>query len=186
MFGLPRNSRLCQRITKAMQKSRRRCAATKRPSRRFRQFRYRTLKSWSRKRHVVAKAEWRPGQRGDNLRFVVTSLPKNRFNAHRLYEDLYCARSEMENRMREQQLWLCAGRTSSAAMRANQLRLYFSTFADILVTILRRVGLRGTDLAKGARRHHPVPTAQACRVHQGDGAQGLAVLRIGVFVAGCL
>ena len=147
VFGLPRNSRLCQRITKAMHKSQRQCAATKQPSRRFRQFRYRTRKSWSRKRRVVAKAEWLPGQRGDNPRFVVTSLPKNRVNALDLYEDLYCARSDMENRIKEQQLWLFADRTSSATMRANQLRLYFSTFAGILMTILRRVGLRGIDPA---------------------------------------
>ena len=146
MFGRPRNSRLCQRITKAMHNSRRWCAATKQPSRRFRQFHYRTRKNWSRKRRVVAKAEWLPGQRGDNPRFVVTSLPKNRIDARDLYEDLYCARGDMENRIKEQQLWLLADRTSSATMRANQLPLYFSTFAGILMTILRRVGLRGTDL----------------------------------------
>ena len=148
VFGLPRNSRLCRRIAKAMHKSRRRCAATKKPSRRFRQFRYQTRKSWSRKRRVVAKAEWLPGQRGDNPRFVVTSLPKNRVDARDLYENLYCARGDMENRIKEQQLWLFADRTSSATMRANQLRLYFSTFAGILMTILRRVGLKGTDLSK--------------------------------------
>ena len=146
VFGLPRNSRLCRRIAKAMHKSRRRCAATKKPSRRFRQFRYQTRKSWSRKRRVVAKAEWLPGQRGDNPRFVVTSLPKNRVDARDLYENLYCARGDMENRTKEQQLWLFADRTSSATMRANQLRLYFSTFAGILMTILRRVGLTGTNL----------------------------------------
>ncbi len=147
VFGLARNSRLCRRIAKAMHKSRRRCAATKLPSRRFRQFRYRKRKSWSRKRRVVAKAEWLPGQRGDNPRFVVTSLPKDRADARALYEDLYCGRGDMENRIKDQQLWLFADRTSSATMRANQLRLYFSAFAGILVTILRRVGLQGTDLA---------------------------------------
>ena len=147
-IGLARNSRLRQRIGKALHKSRRRCVATGRPSRRFRQFRYRTLKSWSRSRRVVAKAEWLPGMGGQNPRFVVTSLPKDRIGARELYEGLYCGRGDMENRIKEQQLWLFADRTSSALLPANQLRLYFSAFAGILLGILRRVGLQGTDLAR--------------------------------------
>lgn len=150
VLGLARNQRLCRRIGKALHKSRRRSAATGRPSRRFREFRYRTRSSWSRSRRVVAKAEWLPGRHGSNPRFVVTSLPKERLGARALYEDLYCGRGDMENRIKEQQLWLFADRTSSATMRANQLRLHISAFAGILVSILRRVGLRGTDLA-GAR-----------------------------------
>ena len=170
VFGLPRNSRLCRRIAKAMHKSRRRCAATKKPSRRFRQFRYQTRKSWSRKRRVVAKAEWLPGQRGDNPRFVVTGLPKNRVDARDLYENLYCARGDMENRIKEQQLWLFADRTSSATMRANQLRLYFSTFAGILMTILRRVGLKGTDLSKARFDTIRSRLLKLAGAHRGDGA----------------
>ena len=147
VLGLARNPRLVRRIAKALRKSRRRSAATGRSSRRFREFRYRTRTSWSRSRRVVGKAEWLPGRHGDNPRFVVTSLTKDRIGARVLYEDLYCARGDMENRIKDQQLWLFADRTSSATMRANQLRLYVSVFAGILMTTLRRVGLRGTDLA---------------------------------------
>ena len=92
----------------------------------------------------------------------------------------------MENRVKEQQLWLFADRTSSATMRANQQRLYVSALSGILATILLRVGLRGHRSRHGAHRHHPLPIAKARRVHPGDGAQGLAVLRIGFSVAGCL
>ncbi len=147
VFGLARNSRLRQRIGKALHKSRRRCVATGRPSRRFRQFRYRTLSSWSRSRRVVAKAEWLPGTGGENPRFVVSNLAGDSIGARELYESLYCARGDMENRIKEQQLWLFADRTSSALLPANQLRLYFSAFAGTLLGILRRIGLRGTDLA---------------------------------------
>ena len=107
VFGLARNGRLHDRIGKALHKSRR-CIATGRPSRRFRQFRYRTLKSWSRSRRVVAKAEWLPGMGGENPRFVVTSLASDSIGARELYEDLYCGRGDMENRIKEQQLWLFA------------------------------------------------------------------------------
>ena len=92
VFGLARNSRLYDRIGKALQKSRRRCAATGRPSRRFRQFRYRTLNSWSRCRRVVGKAEWLPGLNGSNPRSVVTSLAGDRIGARELYEQLFCGR----------------------------------------------------------------------------------------------
>ena len=125
-------------------------AAVRRPGRRrggFRELRYRTLKSWSRRRRVVAKAEWLAGARGSNPRFVVTSLDRQTIAKQALYEELYCARGDMENRIKEQQLWLFADRTSAATMRANQVRLYFSAFAGILLTILRRAGLQGTVLA---------------------------------------
>ena len=141
VFGLTRNPRLRRRIGKALHKSRRRCIATGRPSRRFRQFRYRTRKSWSRSRRVVAKAEWLSGMGGENPRFVVSNLAGERTGARELYEQLYCGRGEMENRIKEQQLWLFADGTSSATMRANQLRLHISAFAGILVSILRRVWL---------------------------------------------
>ena len=147
VLGLARNARLQKRIDKALRKSRRRGAATGQASRRFREFRYRTLNSWSRCRRVVAKAEWLPGAGGGNPRFVVTSLDRHTIAKQVLYEQLYCARGDMENRIKEQQLWLFADRTSAATMRANQLRLYFSAFAGILMTILRRAGLQGTALA---------------------------------------
>jgi hypothetical protein len=96
-------------------------------SRRFKDFRYQTLKSWSRDRRVVGKAEYL--SKGANPRFVTTSLSKDKYDARVLYEDKYCARGDMENRIKEQQLMLFADRTSSATMRANQLRLYFSSVA---------------------------------------------------------
>ena len=148
VFGLARNPRLQRWLAKALRKSRRRCAATGQASRRFRERRWRTRTSWSRKRRVVGKAEWLPGLRGENPRFVVTSLPARTLGAQALYEDLYCARGDMENRIKEQQLWLFADRTSTATMRANQLRLYLATFAGVLMTLLRQAGLQGTALAR--------------------------------------
>ena len=148
VFGLARNPRLQRSLERQMRKSRRRCAATGEASRRFRDFRYRTLGSWSRARRVVGKAEWLPGARGANPRFVVTSLSKERFATRALYEELYCARGEMENRIKEQQLDLFADRTSTATLRANQLRLYFSAFAGVLLLTIRRLGLVGTQFAR--------------------------------------
>ena len=147
VFGLARNPRLSRRIDKALRKSQRRAAGTGHASRRFRELRYRTIGSWSRTRRVAAKAEWLPGAGGANPRFVAASLGKGRIDARALYEELYCARGDIENRIKDQQLFLFADRTSSATMRANQLRLYFSAFAGVLVNILRRVGLRATALA---------------------------------------
>ncbi len=95
---------------------------------------------------MVGKAEYLDG--GENPRFVVTSLSKRRWPAARLYEEFYCARGEMENRIKEQQLYLFADRTSSATMRANQLRLWFSSVAYVLMNELRHVALAGTELAR--------------------------------------
>ena len=147
VFGLARNPRLERWLAKALYKSRRRCVVTRKASRRFRERRYRTRDSWSRKRRVVGKAEWLSGLRGDNPRFVVTNLPAGQVGAQPLYEQVYCGRGDMENRIKEQQLWLFADRTSSHTMRANQLRLTFATFAGVLMTLLRQVGLPGTALA---------------------------------------
>ena len=144
LFGLSRNARLTECVARQLRKSRRRCVSTGEASRRFRDFRYRTRTSWSRTRRVVAKAEWLPGCRGLNARFVVTSLGRKRAGAQVLYEELYCARGEMENRIKEQQLDLFADRTSTATMRANQLRLDFATFASHLAAAIRRIGLAGT------------------------------------------
>ena len=146
VLGLARNARLVRRIGKALRKSRRRCAGTGEASRRFREFRYRTRDTWSRSRRVVAKAEHLA--KGPNPRFVVTSLGREVAGPQRLYEELYCARGDMENRIKEQQLDMFADRTSAATMRANQLRLYFASFAYVLMHGLRRLGLAGTRMAR--------------------------------------
>jgi len=146
VLGLARNPRLAKRIAKALRKSGSRCAATGRASRRYRQFRYRARKTWSRPRRVVAKAEWLP--KGPNPRFVVTSLGREAGGPRHVYRKLYCARGDMENRIKECQLGLFADRTSAATMRANQLRLYFSSFAYVLMHGLRRLALAGTRWAK--------------------------------------
>ena len=119
---------------------------TGKPARVFNDFRYRTRKSWTCERRVIGKAEFL--EKGANPRFVVTSLSPERLDARAFYEDFYCARGEMENRIKEQQLDLFADRTSAATMRANQLRLYLSSAAYMLIHALRRLGLKNTDLAR--------------------------------------
>jgi len=148
VFGIAGNARLHRQIERQMRKSRRRCVTTGRSSRRFRDFRYRPLRGWSRTRRVVGKAEVLPGPNGRNPRFIVTNIPASEFGVQKLYEELYCARGDMENRIKEMQLDLFADRTSAATMRANQLRLQFSVFAGILIRIVRLVGLVGTGLAR--------------------------------------
>ena len=147
VFGLARNERLQERIARQMRRSRSRSFKSGAAARRYCDFRWRTRKSWSRTRRVVAKAEGLPGPRGANPRFVVTSLDRGRAGTHFLYEKLYCARGDMENRIKEQQLDLFSDRTSTNTMRANQLRVYFSAFAYILVTTIRQFGLAGTGMA---------------------------------------
>ena len=120
--------------------------ATGQAARVFKDFTYQTRKSWSRPRRVVGKAEHLA--KGSNPRFVVTSLPAEELDARALYEDLYCARGEMENRIKEQQLCLFADRTSCATMRANQLRLWLSSVAYTLLVALRQFGLQGTEMAQ--------------------------------------
>ena len=164
VFGLGKNQRLIRKIKKQLEQSRRKHLITGQPARLFSHFMYKTLKSWSRKRRVVGKAEHL--SKGANPRFVVTSLRKQDYDARSLYEDLYCARGDMENRIKEQQLYLFADRTSSHTMRANQLRLYFSSIAYVLVNELRRVGLRSTELAR----------AQVCTIRN-------KLLKIGVIVS---
>ncbi len=145
VFGLQKNPRLCAAIECQLRKSQRRYHQTKKASRRYRDFRYRTRESWDRSRRVVGKAEYLP--KGANPRFVVTSLSNAEYTARALYEDLYCARGDMENRIKEQQLDLFADRTSTSWLRSNQLRLWFSSVAYVLLSELRRVGLHGTELA---------------------------------------
>jgi DDE family transposase len=145
VFGLARNDRLLGRIADDLAAVEVTSLERGAPARRFADFAWRTLDSWSRERRVVAKAEHLP--KGSNPRFVVTSLPASAIDARTLYEDLYCARGEVENRIKEQQLDLFADRTSAVTMRANQLRLWFASFAYVLIEALRRIGLRFTQFA---------------------------------------
>jgi hypothetical protein len=145
VLGLARNARLTRAIGASMQRAHARHQATGRSARVFQELTYRTRKSWRATRRVVAKAEVLPGK--TNPRFVVTSLRMDDSDARTLYEDLYCARGEMENRIKECQLDLFADRTSTATFRANQLRLWLSSFAYVLIEALRRLALQQTDLA---------------------------------------
>lgn len=144
-FGLARNERLQALIEPQMKKAAAKHARTQKPARVFTEFRHSTRDSWSAERRVVAKAEQLAGKQ--NPRFVVTSLPAKQWPARKLYEQFYCARGDMENRIKEQ-LSLFSERLSTATMRANQLRLYLSSVAYLLVQALRRIGLRGTEMAR--------------------------------------
>jgi hypothetical protein len=146
VLGLAKNNRLKRALETEMAQAQQLHQSTQKPARVFKDFRYRTKKSWSCERRVVGKAEYLA--KGENPRFIVTSIKSEQIDARALYEDFYCARGEMENRIKEQQLGLFADRTSTSWMRSNQLRLYFSSFAYILVHALRRLGLVGTELAK--------------------------------------
>src|SRR6185312_15057069 len=145
LFGLARNERLVQEIKTALVEAAVESVATGQAARRFRDFSWRTLDSWSRDRRVIGKAEWTSGEA--NPRFVVTSLKPAEAGARHLYEAIYCARGEMENRIKECQLDLFADRTSAATMRANQLRLWFASMAYVLLCALRRIGLAHTQFA---------------------------------------
>jgi hypothetical protein len=146
VLGLPRNERLIAEIAPELASAAAASARTGRPQRRFKSFMWSTRRTWSRSRRVVAKVEWTKGEA--NPRFVVTSLTRRQAKAKYLYETLYCARGEMENRIKECQLDLFADRTSAATIRANQLRLWFYSMAYVLLCALRRIGLHDTDLAK--------------------------------------
>jgi len=146
LFGLARNSRLVEALGPALADAHARYLQTGVAARVFADFVYRTRDSWGRARRVVGKAEHLP--KGPNPRFVVTSLSAAEREARALYEEDYCARGDMENRIKEQQLMLFADRTSTAWLRSNQLRLWFSSAAYVLVQALRRLGLAGTRLAQ--------------------------------------
>jgi len=145
VFGLARNDRLVAKIARQLAAAEREAAQTRAPARRYRDFMWSTLDSWSRKRRVIGKAEWTKGEA--NPRFIVTSLDVTQGSAAFLYEDIYCARGDMENRIKECQLDLYADRTPATTMRANQLRLWFASFAYVLMCALRRIALAGTQLA---------------------------------------
>jgi hypothetical protein len=145
LLGLAKNERLQAEIVKEMGQAKALYQQTGRAARWFTEFVYQTRKSWSRARRVVAKAEYL--EKGENPRFVVTSLSREAWPAQALYEAQYCARGDMENRIKEQ-LMLFSDRTSTHYLRSNQLRLYFSSLAYVLLQMLRRLGLEGTELAK--------------------------------------
>ena len=145
VFGFARNQRLRRIIGRAMHQAKQEHQRTGKAARVFCEFTYRTQKSWSRQRRVIAKAEHIEGK--ENPRYLVTSLSEQDWPAQKLYEQLYCARGEMENRIKEQ-LNLFSDRLSTETLRANQLRLYFSSLAYVLVESLRRLGLAGTEWAQ--------------------------------------
>jgi hypothetical protein len=146
VFGLARNPRLVEEIALELIQAEDEAERTGKPARRYKDFRWATLGSWSRRRRVVAKAEWTRGE--PNPRFLVTSLKAGEVTAGYLYEQVYCARGEMENRIKECQGDLFADRTSAATMRANQLRLWFASMAYALLCALRRIGLPHTQFAQ--------------------------------------
>ena len=163
VFGFARNQRLRAMVAEALLQAAAQWEQTQRPARVFVEFSYETVSgSWSKARRVVAKAEHIAGK--ENPRYVVTSLSAASWPAQKLYEDLYCARGDMENRIKEQ-FTLFADRVSAESMRANQLRLYLSSMAYVLVCGLRRLGLASTELA----------TAQAATIR-------LRLLKIGALV----
>jgi len=147
VFGLARNSRLETALEPQLKVAKLLHSGSGTRARVYRDFRYQTLDSWSRERRVVGKAEHNCD--GANPRFVVTTLPRRRYDAQSLYEKLYCARGEAENRIGEQ-FELFADRASSATIAANQLRMWFSAFAYILLDTVRRVGLHKTSFADAA------------------------------------
>lgn len=146
LLGLSKNSRLLRALGQELHEAKLAFQASGQASRVFKDFTYQTRKSWSRSRRVIGKAEHL--SKGSNPRFVVTSLPAERIEARTLYEDVYCARGEMENRIKEQQMCLFADRTSCATMRANQLRMWLSAVAYTLLVVLRQVGLAGTEMQR--------------------------------------
>ncbi len=146
VLGVGRNERLMAEIAPELERVAAKSARTGEPERRFKSFMWSTRHTWSRKRRVVAKIECT--KEGANPRFVVTSLTRRQCKAKDLYEKVYCARGDMENRIKECQLDLFADRTSAGTMRANQLRLWFYSMAYVLLCALRRIGLHDTDLAE--------------------------------------
>jgi hypothetical protein len=148
VFGLQQNERLNAEIACELHRAEAKSRRTGKPARYFKEFNYRTRKSWSRERRVVSKAEFTTGEA--NPRFLVTSLKRSECGPKYLYETIYCARGDMENRIKECQLDLYADRTSTATMRANQLRLWFASMAYVLLCALRRIALRNTSFAKAS------------------------------------
>ena len=155
-LGLARNSVLIENLQPALVNARlRHCLCGGTSVREFAEFEYRTQKTWSRARRVIGKAEVMSA--GDNPRFIVTNLPAAgwageadgaRFNPERLYEEMYCARGQMENVLKQQTLDLAADTLSTHHMVSNQLRLWLASFAYLLLERLRTLGCHGTELAR--------------------------------------
>ena len=146
LVGLAKNARLKEEIKAELESAETLYQCSSEASRFFKDFRYQTLKSWNKERRVIGKAEHLA--KGANPRFVVTSLSSEDYDGRTVYEDLYCARGDMENRIKEQQLMLFAARTSTAKIHSNQVRLFFSSIAYVLLQALRRLGLKGTEMAR--------------------------------------
>ena len=146
ILGVAKNARLNKEIEEELALAKALYQCSGKASRVFKDFCYKTKKSWRWHRRVIGKAEHLG--KGANPRFVVTSLTAKEYNGQELYEKLYCARGDMENRIKEQQLMLFADRTSTRKMHSNQVRLYFSSVAYVLIQALRRLGLAGTGMAK--------------------------------------
>jgi hypothetical protein len=146
VLGCAKTTPLVARIKAELAEAEAEHKTTGRPARRFTSFDWTTRESWTRQRRVVAKAEWTEGEA--NPRFIVTSLPEDVLDARRLYEDVYCKRGEMENRIKETQSDLFGDRMPATTMRANQLRMYFSSLAYVLMCALRRIALAGTELER--------------------------------------
>ena len=145
VLGLAKNDRLNKELEEPLKEAKEEYERTGSAARIYKDFAYQTLKSWSCKRRVIGKAEYI--SRGANPRFVVTSLSADEFDARAIYEDEYCGRGNMENHIKQQQLFLFADRTSAATMRANQLRLWFSSVAYTLMLAMKHIGLKDTELA---------------------------------------
>jgi hypothetical protein len=142
LLGLAQNDRLNAEIKNELAQAKAKSQRTGKPARSFKEFMWMTRRSWSRERRVIAKAEFTDGEA--NPRFVVTSLKRAECKPKYLYEKVYCARGDMENRIKECQLDLYSDRTSTATMRANQLRLWFASLAYVLLCAVRRIGLPHT------------------------------------------
>lgn len=158
LLGFARNDRLVAMVEEGLVEAERLSREREAAARVYSELEYTTRENWSATRRVVAKCEHLVGDK-TNPRFVVTDIPVDVLDAEHLYEKAYCARGDMENRIKEQQLYLFADRTSAATMRANQIRLYMSSLAYVLLSALRRLGLKGTDLER-AVPHDPVQVAQ--------------------------
>ena len=146
IIGIGKNNRLNLEIEEELALAKALYQCSGKASRVFKDFCYKTLKSWRWQRRVIGKAEHLA--KGANPRFVVTSFTAKDYDGQELYEKVYCGRGDMENRIKEQQLMLFADRTSTSKMHSNQVRLYFSSIAYLLVQALRRLGLAGTEMAK--------------------------------------
>ncbi len=144
LCGQAKNQRLEKLLAAEMEEAKKKFEETGHPARVFGDLQYQTRESWSRERRVVGKAEHL--EKGANPRFVLTSLSREKYPAQKLYEEHYCERGEMENRIKEQQLELFADRTSTHYLKSNQVRLWFSSVAYVLMNELRRLGLAGTEM----------------------------------------